>query len=80
MRLSLTSDPLKPPFLPASPFAPVHSQDYFRYRGRVWASLLPTNDVTINLRLAAEPREFMEPSTMDTYYDALGHAVALRNY
>jgi hypothetical protein len=78
--LSLTSDPLKPPFppsvppntIPQSPFAPQHSQDYFRYRGRVWVSLLPTNDVTINLRLAAEPRQFMEPSTMDTYYEHSG--------
>ncbi|MGO9587747.1 MAG: alginate export family protein [Limisphaerales bacterium] len=78
--LSLTSDPLRPPFPPSvppnttpqSPFAPQHSQDYFRYRGRVWASILPTNDVTINLRLAAEPREFMEPSTMDTYYTHSG--------
>ena len=61
--LSLTESSAQSPA-----FAPVHQQDYFRYRGRVWVSILPTNDVTLNIRLAAEPREFMEPSTMDTYY------------
>jgi hypothetical protein len=64
--LSLTANPNQSPL-----FAPVHSQDYFRYRGRLWASLFPTNNLTLNVGLAAEPREFMEPSTMDTYY---GHA------
>ncbi len=64
--LSLTPNPAQSP-----QFAPVHEQDYFRFRGRIWASLLPTNDVTLNARLAAEPREFMKPSTFDTYY---GHA------
>jgi len=48
-------------------FAQVHEQDYFRFRGRLWASIFPTNDLTFNVRLAAEPREFMKPSTMDTY-------------
>jgi hypothetical protein len=49
-------------------FANVHAQDYLRVRGRVWASLFPTNDLSFNVRLAAEPREFFENSTMDTFY------------
>ncbi len=56
----------------SGPFGPVHEQDYFRFRGRVWASFFPTNDLTVNVRLAAEPREFMKTSTMDTYFDQLG--------
>jgi hypothetical protein len=56
----------------SGPFAPVHEQDYFRFRGRVWASFFPTNDLTVNVRLAAEPREFMKDSTMDTYFDKSG--------
>jgi hypothetical protein len=53
-------------------FGNVHSQDYFRFRGRIWGSFLPTNDVTFNVRLSAEPREFMEPATMDAYYGKSG--------
>jgi hypothetical protein len=56
----------------SEPFAGVHSQDYFRYRGRLWTSLEPTEDLSFNVRLAAEPREFMEPSTMDTYFEKSG--------
>ena len=64
--LSLTSDPRLSPL-----FGGLHSQDYFRYRGRVWTSITPTEGLSLNARLAAEPREFMEPSTMDTFY---GHS------
>ena len=65
--LSLTSDPAQSPL-----FAHYHSQDYFRIRGRVWTSITPVKDLSLNTRLAAEPREFLEPSTMDTYYDKSG--------
>ena len=65
--LSLTTDPHLSPL-----FAPVHEQDYFRYRGRLWASLLPTDGLSLNVRLAAEPREFMRPATMDTFYEHSG--------
>ncbi|MGO8836894.1 MAG: alginate export family protein [Limisphaerales bacterium] len=64
--LSLTMNQAQSPL-----FGPLHEQDYFRFRGRVWLTVCPTNDVTLNVRLVAEPREFMKPSTMDTYY---GHA------
>jgi hypothetical protein len=56
---------------PGQIFPPVHEQDLFRYRGRVWASFFPTNSVTLNLRLAAEPREFMKPAFSDTDF---GHS------
>jgi hypothetical protein len=56
----------------SGPFASVHSQDYFRFRGRLWTSIEPTEDLSFNVRLAAEPREFMEPSTMDTYFERSG--------
>jgi hypothetical protein len=65
--LSLTTDPHLSPL-----FAPVHEQDYFRYRGRVWASFLPMDDLSLNIRLACEPREFMRPATMDTFFDESG--------
>ena len=65
--LSLTSDPQLSPL-----FAQYHSQDYFRIRGRVWTSITPLEDLSLNTRLAAEPREFMEPSTMDTYFGRQG--------
>ena len=56
----------------SGPFGTVHEQDYFRFRGRVWASLFPTNDLSFNIRLAAEPREFLKSSTMDTYFERSG--------
>jgi hypothetical protein len=65
--LSLNSNPKVDPL-----FYNLHSQDYFRYRGRVWTSITPFDGLSLNARLAAEPREFMEPSTMDTYYDKSG--------
>jgi hypothetical protein len=62
----------------SGPFGPVHEQDYFRFRGRIGASFFPaistsiTNNLSLNVRLAAEPREFMKDSTMDTYFDKSG--------
>lgn len=59
--MSLSSNPGFSPL-----FGPVHEQEYFRFRGRVWASVFPTNDITLNIRLAAEPREFLKPAFSDT--------------
>ncbi|MGA2173693.1 MAG: alginate export family protein [Verrucomicrobiota bacterium] len=53
-------------------FGKVHENDYLRFRGRIWASFMPTNDLTLNVRLAAEPREFLKPATMDTFYQQSG--------
>ena len=53
-------------------FGNVHENDYLRFRGRVWFSLMPTNDLTLNVRLAAEPREFIKTSSIDTFYQEEG--------
>ncbi len=64
---TLTSDPLLNPR-----FAPLHSQDYFRFRGRLWASLTPMEGLSLNARLAAEPREWMEPSSTGNFFNQSG--------
>src|ERR1035438_3396162 len=64
--LSLGSGPT------SGPFAPLHAQDYFRYRGSLWTTITPTENLSLNVRLAAEPRDFMEPSTFDTYFEKSG--------
>ena len=46
-----------------NPRAPLHEQDYFRFRTRVWSTIKPVEDVSLNTRLAAEPREWMKPSS-----------------
>jgi hypothetical protein len=50
-----------------SRFGPYHSQDYFRYRARVWTTITPVEDLSLNARLAAEPRQWMEPSSSGTF-------------
>src|SRR5208283_4662806 len=65
--LSLTPNPAVDPL-----FGPVHSQDYLRFRGRLWTTLTPTEGLSLNARLAAEPREFLEPGFSDTYFDQSG--------
>lgn len=40
----------------------LHEQDYFRFRARVWASLTPVTNLSLNTRLAAEPRVWMRPA------------------
>jgi len=65
--LSLTTDPKVSPL-----FGPVHAQDYFRVRGRVWSSFAPTTNLSLNVRLAAEPRDFMEPAFSDTFFGKQG--------
>jgi hypothetical protein len=42
-------------------------QDYFRFRARIWSSLKPTTDVSLNVRLATEPREWMRPAGYTPY-------------
>src|ERR1019366_10550696 len=43
-----------------TPRANLNEQDYFRFRGRVWTSLMPLDDLSRNVRLASEPREWMK--------------------
>ena len=44
-----------------------HEQDYFRFRERIWASAMPVTNVSANLRLAAEEREWMKPANAGQY-------------
>jgi hypothetical protein len=39
-----------------------HQQDYFRYRERLWVSLVPVTNVSLNVRVAAEQRDWMRPA------------------
>ena len=42
---------------------PLHEQDYFRIRGRLWTTITPVTNLTLNARMSAESREWMEPAT-----------------
>jgi hypothetical protein len=44
-----------------------HEQDYFRFRERIWASVLPVTNLSVNTRLAMEQREWMKPSFASQY-------------
>ncbi|HTY88675.1 MAG TPA: alginate export family protein [Candidatus Acidoferrum sp.] len=39
-----------------------HEQDYFRFRERIWATVLPVTNVSLNARFSGEQREWMKPS------------------
>jgi len=44
-----------------------HEQDYFRFRERIWASALPTTNISVNARFSGEQREWMKPSYASQY-------------
>jgi hypothetical protein len=44
-----------------------HEQDYFRIRERIWASLMPVTNVSVNARFSGEQREWMKPSNAGQY-------------
>ncbi len=44
-----------------------HEQDYFRFRARIWAAITPVKDVSLNARLATEPREWLEQAGCTPY-------------
>jgi len=46
---------------------PLHEQDYFRFRGRLWTSITPIDDLSLNVRLTSEPREWLRPAGYTTY-------------
>ncbi len=50
----------------------LHEQDYFRFRGRIWAAIAPGDDFSFNTRLAAEPREFMNAASFKSYAGQTG--------
>lgn len=41
---------------------PLHEQNVIRFRGRVWSTVTPVTNVTMNVRLAAETREWTRPA------------------
>jgi hypothetical protein len=44
-----------------------HEQDYFRFRERIWTSIMPVTNLSVNARMAAEEREWMKPSNAGQY-------------
>jgi len=53
--------------LTLSPGSVRHEQDYFRFRERLWDSIMPVTNLSINTRLAAEQRDWMKPSFAKQY-------------
>jgi hypothetical protein len=59
--------------LPTAPLAGLrHEQDVVRFRGRVWASAVPVQDLSLNVRVSAEPREWMRPAFVKQYLGQTG--------
>ena len=50
--------------------APRHEQDYFRFRERIWASVMPVTNLSVNARFSGEQREWMKPSAASQYAGA----------
>lgn len=48
--------------LTLNPGNPLHEQEYFRFRARLWTTLKPLDDVSVNARIATEPREWLRPA------------------
>jgi Alginate export len=53
--------------LTLDPYNPLAEQDYFRFRARIWAGMQPLTNVSVNVRLATEPREWMRPAGYTPY-------------
>ncbi len=53
--------------LALNPSNPLAEQDYFRFRARIWSSVTPLKDISVNVRLATEPREWMKPAGYTPY-------------
>ncbi len=56
------------------PNNPVTEQDYFRFRGRLWTSISPITNVSANVRLTAEPKNWMRPASFTSYRGNEGQA------
>jgi hypothetical protein len=48
--------------LTLSPKNKLHEQDMIRFRARIWTSIMPVEDLSLNVRLADEVREWMKPA------------------
>ena len=46
---------------------PLHEQNVIRFRGRLWTSVVPVQDVSLNARLSAEPRDWTRPAFVGAY-------------
>jgi len=53
--------------LTLNPNNPLHEQNYLRFRGRLWASVTPFEDLSFNTRLANETREWIRPAGYTTF-------------
>ena len=51
---------------------PLHEQDYFRFRGRIWTAITPIDDLSLNVRLTAEPRNYLDPSDSGVFKNQTG--------
>ena len=49
---------------------PRHEQDYFRFRERIWASVMPVTNLSVNARFSGEQREWMKPAFASQYAGA----------
>ena len=58
--------------LTLNPNKPLHEQDYFRFRARVWTTITPVNDLSFVTRLTTEPREWVEAAGYSPYKTRLG--------
>ncbi|HEY5915437.1 MAG TPA: alginate export family protein [Verrucomicrobiae bacterium] len=47
--------------------ANLHEQDYVRFRARLWASVTPFEDLSLNARLSDEVREWLKPAGYTPY-------------
>ena len=50
-----------------NPGAGLHEQSYFRFRSRLWASVTPVEDLSFNVRVANEAREWLRPAGYTSY-------------
>jgi hypothetical protein len=58
--------------LTLNPNNPLHDQDYFRFRARVWSTVTPLEDLSFFARLTTEPREWLEPAGYSPYKGKIG--------
>jgi hypothetical protein len=47
--------------------ASLHEQDYFRFRERIWASVMPVTNLSVTARYSGEQREWMKPANASQY-------------
>ncbi len=54
-------------FITLSDADPLHEQDVLRMRSRIWGSIVPAKDLSLNVRLSNEAREWFRPSFAGQY-------------